>query len=91
MNPGADLLRPEAVAGVRLAVLREAQQTVYTAAIPWSALGLALPPPSRSQLGLALVVNDDDEDGRGRRGLQWFFGIQGYRGQYEHLGRLWLE
>lgn len=33
----------------------------------------------------------DDEDGRGRHGLQWFFGIHGYRGQYEHLGRLWLE
>jgi HEAT repeat protein len=90
-SPGVEILSPEAVAGVRLTVLREAPQTVYTAAIPWSALGLAQPPPSRSRLGLALVVNDDDEDGRGRHGLQWFFGIHGYRGQYERLGSLWLE
>jgi hypothetical protein len=88
--PGVEALPAEAVAGIAVDVQRSGQQTIYTVAVPWAALGLDKAPAAGTEVGLAIVINDDDEDGRGRHGLQWFFGIHGFRGQYDRLGSLWL-
>jgi len=88
--PGVEALPAEEIAVVAAQVQREGESTVYTVALPWTALGLEQAPGAGRELGLAIVVNDDDGDGRGRHGLQWFFGIHGFRGQYQRLGALWL-
>lgn len=89
-GPGVEPLPPEAVAGIEADVQRAEHRTTYTVSIPWTSLGPGAPPPAGSGVGLAIVVNDDDDDGRGRHGLQWFFGIHGFRGQYHRMGTLWL-
>jgi len=69
--------------------VRRDSTTTYEASIPWSDLGLKQAPKRGTAVKLSVLVND--EDGRGRHGLQWFFGIHGHRGKEEHMGTLWLE
>ena len=52
-------------------------------------LGLEQAPRAGTRLDFSLLVNNDD--GAGRHGLQWFFGIHGHRGEYERMGSLWLQ
>jgi hypothetical protein len=91
LTPGEREAPRETTEGVRYGVARSGRHTTYELAIPWARLGMDAKPPVGQALGLAVVVNDDDEDGRGRHGLQWFFGIHHHRGNYGRLGSLWLS
>lgn len=77
---------PQSVVGK---AVRRGQATAYEASVPWSVLGLKQAPKRGAALKLSILVNDDD--GRGRHGLQWFFGIHKHRGKEEQMGMLWLE
>jgi hypothetical protein len=70
-------------------VTRQGKENVYTVALPWPMLGCDGPPPAEQPVRLSVLVNSDD--GKGRIGLQWFFGIHGKRGQEEAMGTLWLD
>lgn len=69
-------------------VRREGRMTIYEVALPWQMLGLASVPPAGRPIRLSLLVNDNG--GRGRHGLQWFFGIRDYRNDERMLGTVWL-
>ncbi|WP_026220747.1 sugar-binding protein, partial [Wenjunlia vitaminophila] len=59
--------------GATATVVREGTVTDYTITVPWASLGLAGKPTS--SVGLGVVVNDDDNDGRGRNWVEWGTGI----------------
>ena len=71
-------------------VTRHEQQTDYEVTVPWAVLALTGPPAPGRPVRFSLVVNNDG-GATGRMGLQWFFGIHGYRGDYDRLGTLWLK
>ena len=75
-----------AAADLAFSVTRTDPSTTYDASIPWSMIGLDAPP---DRLLLSLLVNNDN--GGGRHGLQWFFGIHTHRGDVTRMGALWLE
>ena len=70
-------------------VTRKGRRTTYTATIPWTMLGLSTAAAKGTAIDFSVLVNSDD--GRGRVGIQWFFGIHTHRGRKEHMGTLWLE
>jgi hypothetical protein len=58
--------------GVQAAVRREGAVTAYEVALPWKLVGVE--PKAEAALRFALLVNDND--GQGRKGwLEWFAGI----------------
>jgi len=77
---------PEALSAT---VTRKGQATTYEAGIPWTALGLGRAPAKGTPVRFSLLVNDND--GKDRHGLQWFFGIHTHRGKAERMGTLWME
>ena len=89
LSPRPDAPPAGGTADVGASVSRQGSRTRYAIAIPWSELGLVQAPRAGQRLGFSLLVNNDD--GAGRHGLQWFFGIHGHRGEYGRMGALWLE
>ncbi|KRV47841.1 hypothetical protein AQ490_05630 [Wenjunlia vitaminophila] len=59
--------------GATATVVRDGTVTRYTITVPWASLGLAGKPTS--SIGLAAVVTDNDNDGRGRGWVEWGTGI----------------
>jgi len=74
---------------VKADVNREGRLTTYEVTIPWEMLGLEQAPEPGTGPAFSVLVNDDD--GKGRYGLQWFFGIHTHRGQEERMGVLWIQ
>ena len=70
-------------------VTRRGRATTYLMSIPWTVLGLDTAPARGTPIRLSLLVNNDD--GSGRVGVQWFFGIHTHRGDADRMGTLWLE
>ena len=68
-HPGAWQTKP---AGVRLASSDRTDGYVCELSLPWDTLGIEAPSPG-TQLGLCVVVNDND--GAGRKWAQWTPGI----------------
>ncbi|HEX2951024.1 MAG TPA: sugar-binding protein [Armatimonadota bacterium] len=66
---------------VRTQITREGDVTLYTICFPWATLGASAKPKSGSAIGLALLVNDIDQEATRsmpsmtRHGLQLFKGI----------------
>ena len=75
--------------GLSATVTHKGQITTYEAGIPWGALGCKRAPAKGTPIRFSLLVNDND--GKDRHGLQWFFGIHTHRGEDQHMGRLWLD
>ena len=63
---------PVAVKGARFAIRRAGTRTFYEAALPWSAWR-AVPPLAGQTVSLAIVVNDND--GQGRGWMEWGSGL----------------
>jgi parallel beta-helix repeat protein len=74
---------------VGLKIHRKLRETDYELSLPWEQLGLSRMPRRGTPLRLSLVVNNND--GRGRHGLQWFFGIHTFVGEEDRMGTLWLD
>jgi hypothetical protein len=68
-------------------VTKAEERLTYDFHIPWKSLGLT--GKSDAPLRLAFLVNNDNGDGR--HGVQWFFGIHTHRHDYSRLGTLWLD
>ena len=89
LSPRSDAPPAGETTDVQAAVSRQGNGTHYTVTVPWEELGLEQAPRAGTRLDFSLLVNNDD--GAGRHGLQWFFGIHGHRGEYERMGSLWLQ
>ena len=74
---------------VNAAVTRREGTTTYGIAIPWPSLGLKEGPPTHAPRRLSVGVNDND--GKKRTGVQWFYGVRPKRDQLEQMGTLWIE
>jgi len=72
-----------------VSAVQEDNRFTYDVSVPWSALGFAGSPNSGTPLRLAILVNNDN--GQGRHGIQWFFGIHSHRHDFDRMGWLWLE
>ncbi|WP_335935733.1 hypothetical protein [Streptomyces sp. PTD5-9] len=59
--------------GATARITRDGTTTHYTVTVPWSSLGLSGKPTA--SIGLGIVVNDFDNDGRGRGWSEWGTGI----------------
>ncbi|MFD9427062.1 MULTISPECIES: hypothetical protein [unclassified Streptomyces] len=55
--------------GATAQITREGTTTRYTVTVPWASLGLSGKPAA--SIGLGFVVNDADNDGRGRGWFEW--------------------
>ena len=68
----AKQIAPASVKNARFAIRRAGTRTFYEAAIPWSAWRSA-PPRAGQTVNLAIVVNDNDGQGRGY--MEWGSGL----------------
>ena len=76
-------------ADVPARIARSGRLTTYEVTLPWPMLGLAAPPRLGQGVRLSILVNNND--GRGRHGLQWFFGIRDHEGDERMMGTVWLD
>lgn len=69
-------------------VERRGRLTVYEVTLPWAMLGLPAAPAAGAAVRLSLLVNNND--GLGRHGHQWFFGIKDRENEEQAMGTVWI-
>jgi hypothetical protein len=76
-------------ADVPARITRSGRLTTYEVTLPWTMMGLAAPLRSGKTVRVSILINNND--GRGRHGLQWFFGIRDHEGDERMMGTVWLD